>query len=114
MPDDTPEQIIESLYTVIYVSLPYEGYDLDNEQLRQDHALAVQLLLRFVKSPRVLKHFRPSEQELGRLQLSKLIKGKDEAAQAAGIALASFLMRNCSSVLPIELLGNDEQAFAIV
>ena len=43
-----------------------------------------------------------------------MIKGSDERGQAAGIELASFLMRNCSSVLPIELLGNDEQTFAIV
>ena len=62
----------------------------------------------------VLSQFDPSEEELSKLQLAKLIMTQEKTSYLAGVEFASFMMRNCRVVLPIDLVDGDDHCHAIV
>lgn len=61
-----------------------------------------------------MSQFDPSDEEINKLQLAKLIKSKEKNAYSAGVEFSSFLIRNCRVILPMDLVGGDEHCLAVI
>ena len=74
----------------------------------------MQILNRLVRSPKVLEHFRPNQEEMNKLQLSKLITSEEKESRELGLDLMSYLMKHCKHVEPVNLLERDFHSLAMV
>ena len=114
VPEGIQKDLSNRLYKVMYACIPPTDYDVKNVYLLQLHTQVIATLQKFVKNSLVLAQFDPDEEELEKLQLTKLIRTPERSAYLAGVEFASFMMRNCRVVLPIDLVEGDEHCHAIV
>ena len=85
VPNDISDEEIEQLYYIIYECIPVEDYDFGNTQAKQNHLLSILMLLKFMKDPTVISLFNPSQEEITRMKLSKMIKEGDSQMYATGL-----------------------------
>ena len=72
------------------------------------------MLLKFMQNQKVLQQFNPTLEEISRLKLSKLIKDGDDRQYKIAIDFVNQIAQSSQTVILLELLKGDVQAFAIV
>ena len=114
VPDDTSDELIEQLFATVYECIPDKDYDISDSQAKQNHMLAILMLLKFMKEPTVSRLFDPNEDVITRMKLSKMIREGDSQMYETGLKFMSFIQQHCDNVLPTNLLEHDEESYAIV
>jgi len=114
LPENVSSATIEKMYEVLYECIPPENYNIKSKPDLDCHIRAISSLHKFIKHPKALPKFLPTDEEMSKLQLVKLIECSDDRAYNAGVEFANYVMKSCRLVIPQELLDNDEQTYDIV
>ena len=90
------------------------NYDMEVKALKKVHVAAVQALMKFLENKKVLARFLPTDEQMSRLQLTRLVEDSDDKVYDVGVAFGSFVMQNCRQVLPQDLFEDEGQALETV